>query len=82
MGIAHPRSDLNARSSGQIPASLSHREAEVLERVATGRTNREIAADLSITVHAVKFHLASIYRKLEVTNRTEAVVALLRSEAP
>ena len=42
-----------------------------------GMTNRQIAGSLSVTVHAVKFHLASIYRKLEVHNRTEAVVAFI-----
>ena len=42
-----------------------------------GMTNRQIAGRLSVTVHAVKFHLASIYRKLEVHNRTEAVVVFL-----
>jgi len=40
-------------------------------------TNRQIASSLRVTVHAVKFHLASIYRKLDVHNRTEAVVAFL-----
>ena len=43
-----------------------------------GLTNEEIAARLHVTVHAVKFHLASIYRKLGVANRTEAAVAYLR----
>ena len=62
-------------------ASLSSREAEVLQKIATGQTNREVAGDLNVSVHAVKFHLASIYRKLEVTNRTEAVVVLLREGA-
>jgi DNA-binding NarL/FixJ family response regulator len=44
-----------------------------------GMTNQQIAGRLSVTVHAVKFHLASIYRKLEVHNRTEAVVAFLEA---
>ena len=42
-------------------------------------TNRQIAGRLCVTVHAVKFHLASIYRKLGVNNRTEAVVAFLQA---
>lgn len=58
---------------------LSPRELQVLRMAARGLTNTEIAAQLGLTVHAVKFHLSSIYRKLEVTNRTEAVVMLLRS---
>jgi DNA-binding CsgD family transcriptional regulator len=39
----------------------------------------EIADALKVTVHAVKFHLASIYRKLGVGNRTEAAVLYLQS---
>lgn len=42
--------------------------------VATGLTNAQIARRLDVTVHAVKFHLASVYRKLGVSNRTEAAV--------
>lgn len=56
---------------------LSSRELEVLEMAALGLTNAEIATRLAITVHAIKFHLASIYRKLGVGNRTEAAVAFL-----
>ena len=45
-----------------------------------GLTNWQIAARLHVTVHAVKFHLAGVYRKLGVTNRTEAAVAYLQAE--
>ena len=51
---------------------LSPREHAVLNLVAEGLPNAQIAARLSISTHAVKFHLASIYRKLGVANRTEA----------
>ena len=44
-----------------------------------GLTNNEIGTRLHVSVHAVKFHLAAIYRKLGVANRTEAAVAYLRS---
>jgi DNA-binding CsgD family transcriptional regulator len=60
--------------------SLSRREREVLEMTALGLTNGQIAGRLGVTVHAVKFHLASIYRKLGVANRTEAAVVYLRGE--
>jgi DNA-binding CsgD family transcriptional regulator len=60
---------------------LSAREAEVLELVSSGRTNIQVADVLGIGVHAVKFHLASIYRKLEVANRTEATNVYLRGAA-
>ena len=47
----------------------------MLELVSTGMTNTQVAERLGLTVHAIKFHLASIYRKLGVANRTEAAVA-------
>lgn len=55
------------------------REAQVLEMVARGQTNAQIGAALGVTVHAVKFHLAAVYRKLGVTNRTEAAAVYLRA---
>ncbi|HEY7707675.1 MAG TPA: LuxR C-terminal-related transcriptional regulator [Gaiellaceae bacterium] len=58
---------------------LSPRELEVLEMASLGLTNSEIGRRLHVSVHAVKFHLAAIYRKLGVANRTEAAVAYLRS---
>jgi len=62
-------------------AALTQRERQVIAMTARGMTNREVGKELEVSVHAVKFHLASIYRKLEVSNRTEAVVTYLRSEA-
>ena len=47
---------------------------------ARGLTNSQVGAHLNLSVHAVKFHLASIYRKLHVSNRTEAAVVYLRSQ--
>lgn len=63
-------------------ATLSPRELEVLEMAARGLTNAQIAKRLFVTVHAVKFHLAGIYRKLGVGNRTEAAVMYLRAGGP
>jgi DNA-binding NarL/FixJ family response regulator len=60
---------------------LSRREAEVLENASLGLTNEQVAARLNVTVHVVKFHLASIYRKLEVANRTQAASVYLRASA-
>ena len=64
------------------PPHLSPRETEVLAKAARGMTNGQVAADLHVSIHAVKFHLASIYRKLGVTNRTEAAVRYLQSLEP
>jgi two-component system response regulator DesR len=52
---------------------LTDRERDVLELVARGATNREIAADLFLSPHTVKEHTSALYRKLGVRNRAEAV---------
>lgn len=52
---------------------LSEREMEVLDLLAQGLANKQIAAALGITEHTVKFHVSSIYTKLNVNNRAEAV---------
>jgi DNA-binding NarL/FixJ family response regulator len=57
---------------------LTDREAEVLGLLARGLANKQIAAALGISEHTVKFHVSSIYTKLNVTNRAEAVSAGLR----
>jgi len=54
-------------------AGFTERERLVLASAAEGMTNRQIADALSISVPTVKFHLANIYRKLGVSNRTAAV---------
>jgi DNA-binding NarL/FixJ family response regulator len=59
--------------SERAPDVLSSREREVLVLLAEGRTNREIATSLSVTVATVKSHLVRIYSKLEASNRNEAL---------
>ena len=78
-----PPSPSRPNQSPQPPvlAQLTPRELEVLGMVAAGLTNGEIATRLGLSVHAVKFHLASIYRKLGVGNRTEAAVQFLSAKA-
>jgi DNA-binding CsgD family transcriptional regulator len=61
------------------PFALSPRETEVLQMTSQGLTNIQIAGRMNVTVHAVKFHLSSVYRKLGVSNRTEAAVVFLGS---
>ncbi len=51
---------------------LTRREREILQLVAEGRSNDQVARHLWVTVQTVKFHLSNIYRKLDVANRTEA----------
>jgi len=57
---------------------LTERETEVLGLLSKGLANKQIAVSLGISEHTVKFHVSSIYTKLNVTNRTEAVRAGLR----
>jgi DNA-binding NarL/FixJ family response regulator len=52
--------------------ALTERENQVLQLLAHGLANKQIAASLGISEHTVKFHVSSIYSKLGVTNRTEA----------
>lgn len=61
--------------------TLSAREREVLAMASLGLTNSMIALRMQLTVHAVKFRLGSIYRKLGVTNRTEAAIIYVRASA-
>ena len=70
---------LTADEDGEnIYSPLSPREIEVLELVAAGRTNKEIAAKLAISNQTVKNHISSILRKLAVNDRTQAVVYAMR----
>jgi DNA-binding NarL/FixJ family response regulator len=55
------------------PSNLSPREREVLALLAGGSTNREIAERLYLSPHTVKDHTSSLYKKLQVRNRAEAV---------
>lgn len=53
---------------------ISEREFEVLELLAAGRSNKEIAAALSVSPNTVKTHVARLFGKLEVSRRTEAIL--------
>jgi LuxR family maltose regulon positive regulatory protein len=66
--------DLPAAAGGDkaLPEPLTPREIEVLELLAAGLTNREIADRLVISAETVKKHTGNIYGKLGVSNRTEA----------
>jgi DNA-binding NarL/FixJ family response regulator len=66
-----PPAQLRPAAGSRLPA-LTDRELEVLRLVAAGAPNNRIAAQLWITEQTVKFHLSKVYRKLGVSNRTEA----------
>jgi DNA-binding NarL/FixJ family response regulator len=67
-----------AAAPGPAPAAaddspgLTRRELEILQLVAEGHSNAQLARMLWVTEQTVKFHLSNIYRKLDVSNRTEA----------
>jgi HD-GYP domain-containing protein (c-di-GMP phosphodiesterase class II) len=61
------------------PAGLTDRQVEVLRLIAQGRSNREIAAELSITEKTARNHVEHVYAKLGVTNRTQASLAAIDS---
>jgi len=65
-------------AAGMSSESLTARELEVLEMVAAGWSNKEIAIKLAITETTVKSHLRSIFTKLGVLSRTEAVTVASR----
>ena len=59
--------------STELVEELSDREVEVLNLIAKGSTNQEIAQELILSLYTVKSHARNIYSKLGVKNRTEAV---------
>src|SRR5205085_7244388 len=64
---------------GPLFVKLSPREIEILDLVARGNSNKIIGRKLSISDQTVKNHVSAILRKLEVNDRTEAVVYALRN---
>jgi NarL family two-component system response regulator LiaR len=62
----------------ESPEKLTRREMEVLQLLARGKSNREIAADLSITEKTVKTHVSHILDKLSVSSRTQAALYAIR----
>jgi pimeloyl-ACP methyl ester carboxylesterase/DNA-binding CsgD family transcriptional regulator len=68
--VAQPRNALGARPTA--------RELDVLEQIALGAANKEIAAMLHVTVDTVERHVTNLYRKLEARGRADAVMAAVR----
>lgn len=69
------RAIVPARDDAPADETLTAREREVLQLMAQGLPNKQIAARLSVSLHTVKFHVASILAKLGVAGRTEAVTS-------
>lgn len=64
---------MTLRRSEQRDLVLTHRQQAILEALAEGESNQEIADRLGLTTHTVKFHLSTLFRRLDVRNRTECV---------
>ena len=68
-----PSRSASTAPAARLPAGLTVREAEVLQLLATGRSNAEIADRLSVSPRTINAHLTSIYGKLDVTSRGAAI---------
>jgi DNA-binding NarL/FixJ family response regulator len=68
-----------SRRGGDQHDDLTAREREVLQLVAEGSTNREIAASLFLSEHTVNFHVRNILSKLHLRNRAQAVAYAIRT---
>lgn len=75
-----PGSVRSTHEDNNIPlSSLTDREREILACASAGRSNKEIADQLCLSVDTVKTHLHHIYQKLSVDGRVEAIIAYLRT---
>ena len=77
--VGAPQLLFSDEEAGVERGPLTEREAQVLEWLAKGLANKQIALELGISEHTVKFHISSIYTKLNATNRTQAVREGLRN---
>jgi DNA-binding NarL/FixJ family response regulator len=71
--LVGPRNTVQTLEGGTRPEPLTARETEVLELLSQGLSNKLIARRLNISEHTVKFHVSSIYTKLDASSRTDAV---------
>ncbi len=69
---------LYGQEAAPIFAPLSPREVEVLDAIAQGMTNKQVAYALSISLQTVKNHMSNILRKLSANDRTQAVLYAMR----
>jgi DNA-binding NarL/FixJ family response regulator len=67
--------EISTRMSGRVLSPLSPREMEVLSLIAKGLSNKEIAARLDLVEGTVKVHITSIFSKMRVMDRTQAILA-------
>jgi DNA-binding CsgD family transcriptional regulator len=76
--VGPPRLLMNYGETEEERGPLTEREVQILGLLSTGLANKQVAVELGISEHTVKFHVSSIYTKLNVSNRAEAVREGLR----
>lgn len=76
--MVFPYMDVRAMNSNPLTL-LTRRELEVLSDLASGRTNKQIARDLGVSLNTVKFHVRNLFQKLGVNSRSQAISLYLRS---
>jgi len=69
-----PATPFEPNTQVQATLRISGRELEVLELLAAGRSNKEIAQQLNVSPNTIKTHVAKLFEKLEVKRRTEAIL--------
>jgi putative AdoMet-dependent methyltransferase len=67
---------MKIKSETTVPISFSQREKAVIELLLQGKSNKQIAAALGVSIRTIEYHLSNIYAKLETTSRTETVLKL------
>ena len=72
-GVMREPNQIELTNGDELLEPLTARETEVLQLIARGLANKQVALKLSISEHTVKFHLSSLYAKLNVSSRTEAI---------
>lgn len=71
---------LDADDSGRRPRGLTPRELEVLRLIAAGKTNKAVAAELSLSERTIDRHLSNIFAKLDVSSRAAATAYAYRHD--
>lgn len=78
-GSAVAEDSLSATAFISSEDGLTPRQRDILEHIAMGRSNKQIAHALGIRERTVKFHVAALFERLGTQSRTEALVVALRS---
>ncbi|WP_428928697.1 LuxR C-terminal-related transcriptional regulator [Marinibacterium sp. SX1] len=74
---------IDVRELQQDPIqTLSRKERQILDALAKGLTNKELAQELGISTNTVKFHLSNLYEKLSVRNRAQAIAFYYAARSP